>query len=172
MKKLASLIFFASIAVMACNSQSPEEKQEDKPVVKEEAKEVKATSTIKLNKQKFLEHIVDYETNPQEWIYKGELPGLVDFYADWCRPCRITSPILEELATEYEGKIHVFKVDVQTEKELAAVFGIQSLPSFLFIPMDDNPVMSSGIASTPDATKAMFKQQIDEILLKEAKNPN
>ena len=169
MKKLVSLIFFVSIAVMACNSQSPEEKQEAKPVVKEE---VRSPVTIKLNKQKFLEHIVDYETNPQEWIYKGELPGLIDFYADWCRPCRITSPILEELASEYEGKIQVYKVDVQAERELAAVFGIQSLPSFLFIPMNDNPVMSSGIAATPEATKAMFRQQIDEILLKQAKNPN
>jgi thioredoxin len=113
----------------------------------------------------FLDQIMDYESNPSEWIYKGDMPSLIDFYADWCRPCRITSPILEELAQEYEGKIKVYKIDVQAEQELASIFGIQSIPSFLYIPKDDTPVMSSGIAQTPEATKEMFRKQIDEILL-------
>lgn len=167
MKKFVSLFFAASLAVVACNSQVPENKEVKKsePVVTEQH-----SGPVKLNKQKFLEEIVDYENNPQQWIYKGELPGLIDFYADWCRPCRITSPIIEELAQEYQGKIKVYKIDIQAEQELAAVFGIQSIPSFLFIPMNDTPVMSSGIAATPEATKALFKQQIDEILLKEKTN--
>ena len=113
----------------------------------------------------FLDEIVDYESNPGQWDYKGELPGLIDFYADWCRPCRITSPIMEELAVEYAGKIKFYKIDVQKEQELAAIFGVQSIPTFLFIPKNDTPVMSAGIAATPEQTKEMFRQQIEEILL-------
>jgi thioredoxin 1 len=94
---------------------------------------------------------------------------LVDFYADWCRPCRISSPILEELAKEFSGKIKVFKVNIDQEKELAAAFGVQSIPAFLFIPLNDKPVMSAGIAQTPEETKQMFRKQIEEILLMKKK---
>jgi thioredoxin len=169
MKRILSLLMLAAILSMGCNSQTPDAGKEkannevNKPLAMASVKPM--NEPIKLDKQKFLDQIVDYESNPQEWIYKGELPGLIDFYADWCRPCRITSPILEELAQEYAGQINVYKIDVQAEQELAAVFGIQSIPSFLFIPVDDKPVMSSGIAATPEATKEMFRQQINEILL-------
>ncbi len=147
---------------MGCNSQQASQSENKTEKIVPQVVEVKP---VKLNKQMFLDEIVDYEQNPGQWIYKGELPGLIDFYADWCRPCRITSPILEELAIEYSGKIKVYKIDVQVEQELAAIFGVQSIPSFLFIPKDDTPVMSAGIAATPDQTKEMFRQQIDEILL-------
>jgi thioredoxin 1 len=160
MKKLMILAFIAIIITSGCKSQTTE----DKPAITPLAKEV--VKPVKLTKQQFLEQIVDYEKNPKEWIYKGNLPGLIDFYADWCRPCRITSPILEELAQEYAGQIVVYKIDIQVEQELAAIFGIESIPAFLFIPMNGQPVMSSGIAQTPEATKQLFKQQINEILLK------
>jgi thioredoxin 1 len=94
---------------------------------------------------------------------------LVDFYADWCRPCRISSPVLEELAREYEGRIKVYKINIDQEKELAAAFGVQSIPAFLFIPLNDKPVMSAGIAQTLEETKQMFRKQIEEILLKAKK---
>jgi thioredoxin 1 len=115
----------------------------------------------------FLEQIMDYEKNPEQWVYKGEKPGLVDFYADWCRPCKITSPIMDELAKEYAGKINIYKVDVDKEQELAAIFGVRSIPTFLYMPMEGMPSLSSGIAQTPEQTKEMFKQQIEELLLKE-----
>jgi len=162
MKKLLSLIIIGGALVAGCNSQTTQEKTS--AIVKQNGVQEIIKPTL-LTKQMFLDQIMDYETNPSEWIYKGDMPSLIDFYADWCRPCRITSPILEELAQEYAGKIKVYKVDVQAEQELAAVFGIQSIPSFLYIPKDDTPVMSSGIAQTPEATKDMFRKQIDEILL-------
>jgi thioredoxin len=167
MKKFLSIAIIAATVVSACSSQTAQEKSSEANVVKDEnaAAQNTAGQTVHLSKQDFLDQIMDYEKNPNEWIYKGELPGLIDFYADWCRPCKITSPILEDLAVEYAGKIKVYKIDIQVEKELAAVFGIQSIPTFLFIPKGNQPVMSSGIAQTPEATKEMFRTQIDEILL-------
>jgi thioredoxin 1 len=161
MRKLIGILAFTIFLVTGCTSQTT---KEEKPLATIPQEVV--VKPVKLTKQQFLEEIVDYESNPNEWIYKGKLPGLIDFYADWCRPCKITSPILEELAQEYAGLINVYKVDIQVEQELAAVFGIQSIPAFLFIPMNDKPVMSAGIAQTPEQTKALFKQQIDQILLK------
>ena len=120
---------------------------------------------VHLTKQDFLEKVMNYEKNQTEWVYEGDLPALVDFYADWCGPCRAAAPVLEELAKEYEGKIYIYKVDTEEEKELAGVFGIQSIPAFLFVPQDGKPTMSNGIAQTPEDTKKMFKQMIDQILL-------
>lgn len=121
---------------------------------------------VHLTKQDFLVKVMNYEKNRTEWVYEGDTPALIDFYADWCGPCRRAAPILEELAKEYEGKIIVYKVDTQKEQELAAVFGIQSIPAFLFVPKTGKPTMSNGIAQTDEQTKAMFKQMIEELLLK------
>lgn len=134
-----------------------------------ESKAVQPVSTqtaVHITKAEFLKLVMDYEKNPEIWKYQGEKPCLVDFYADWCAPCKITSPILEDLAKEYAGKIDIYKVDIDKEQELAAVFRVQSIPTFLFCPMDGNPTISSGIANTPEATKNMFIQQIEELLLK------
>ncbi|MCX8057384.1 MAG: thioredoxin [Ignavibacteria bacterium] len=114
-----------------------------------------------LTKETFLQKIFDYE-NKEEWEYQGELPAIIDFYADWCAPCRIVAPILEELAEEYKDKIVIYKVDTEEEQELAAVFGIRSIPSILFIPKNDKPQMAVGALP-----KETFKEIIEDVLLKE-----
>lgn len=121
---------------------------------------------VKLTKADFLKKVMDYEKNQTEWKYEGELPCIIDFYADWCGPCRKAAPILEELAKEYAGKIVVYKVDTQVERELASVFGISGIPAFLWVPMEGKPSMTSGIARTDEETKQMFEKLINDILLK------
>ncbi len=120
----------------------------------------------KLTKADFYQKIMNLEKNPTEWKYSGNLPCIVDFYADWCGPCRTASPILEELAQKYKGQIVVYKVNTDNEKELARAFNIQGIPAFLWIPKSGKPTMSSGIASSKEETKAMFEKMIKEILLK------
>lgn len=165
------LIITAALFLLigACSSSSAEQKDENSnaELVSETKADAKdSNSTVMLTKADFLTKVFNYEKNPKEWVYEGDKPCLIDFYADWCAPCRITSPILEELAKEYEGKIDIYKIDTDKEQELAMVFGIQGIPSFLFCPMEGRPTMSSGIAQTPEETKQMFRKQIDEILLK------
>lgn len=173
-RDMRKLVFVAAMAIIgstACSSSDGKKAEDTKKETKNE-ETVEAPSllvedggTVHLTKQMFLDKIMDYEKNPKEWVYKGDMPGLVDFYADWCRPCKITSPILEELAAEYKGKVVIYKVDVEKERELAGIFGVQSIPTFLFMPMEGNPTISSGIAQTPEETKEMFRQQIDQVLL-------
>jgi thioredoxin 1 len=113
-----------------------------------------------LTKDTFLTKVFDYENN-KEWKFQGELPCLIDFYADWCGPCKMVAPILEELAEEYKGKINIYKVDTEEEQELAGVFGIRSIPSLLFCPVGANPQMAMGALP-----KDTFREVIDDILLK------
>lgn len=96
-----------------------------------------------LTKESFKEKVFNYEEN-SEWKYEGELPAIIDFYADWCQPCKMIAPILEELAEEYDGRMKIYKIDTEQEQELAAAFGIQSIPSLLFIPVDEQPRMAAG----------------------------
>jgi thioredoxin len=116
----------------------------------------------KLTAETFKEKVFDY-TLEKEWSYKGEKPAIIDFYADWCGPCKTVAPILEKLSTEYEGKVDIYKIDTEQEKELASVFGIQSIPSILFIPVGEQPQMSMGALPID-----VFKKAISEVLKVEA----
>jgi len=117
-----------------------------------------------LTKQTFLEKVFNYEQN-QEWKFEGSLPCIIDFYADWCGPCKMVAPILDELATEYQGKINIYKINTEEEQELAGTFGIRSIPSMLFVPMNGQPQMSVGALP-----KDSLKKAIDDVLLKENAN--
>ncbi|MCG2651874.1 thioredoxin [Alloprevotella tannerae] len=110
----------------------------------------------------FKKQIMDFEANPQEWKYLGDKPAIIDFYATWCGPCKATAPVLEKIAEKYDGRINVFKVDVDKEQELAALFGVRSIPSLLFIPMNEKPQMATGAMMQND-----FERAIADILLKE-----
>ena len=116
---------------------------------------------IHIGKTEFVEKIYDYEKNPDKWIYNGKKPAIVDFYADWCGPCRMLSPTLESLAHKYKDKIIIYKVNTDKERELAAAFGITSLPTLLFIPMDKMPQVAQGALPKEDLEKA-----INDFLLK------
>lgn len=165
---LAAILAFSA---QSCKSQTDSENTTSKSIVQAHSEKVGDNQPVHLTKDQFLKKVMNYEKNTNVWVYEGEKPCLVDFYADWCAPCRITSPILEDLAKQYAGRIVFYKVDIDEEQELAAVFGIQSIPSFLFCPLEGDPTMSSGIANTPAATRAMFIRQIEELLLNNEAKP-
>ena len=116
--------------------------------------------TIQLTEAEFLTKIANYKENPTEWEYLGDKPCLIDFYADWCAPCKMIAPILEELAAEYAGQIYIYKIDTEKEQELAAAFGIRSIPTLLFIPQTGMPQMAQGALP-----KQELKMAIEEVLL-------
>jgi len=117
-----------------------------------------------LTKETFKEKIFNFEEN-KDWKFEGDKPAIIDFYADWCQPCKIVSPILEEIAQEYEGKVDVYKIDTEDQQELAAMFGIRSIPSILFIPQDEQPQMAQGALPKDTIEKAIsdvLKVQTDQ----------
>lgn len=116
--------------------------------------------TTTLNKQTFLEKVFNYENN-KDWKFEGDLPCIIDFYADWCQPCKQVAPILEELSDEFAGKINIYKVNTEAEQELAGAFGIKSIPSMLFCPAEGQPQMAVGALP-----KESLIQAINDVLLK------
>ncbi len=128
------------------------------------AQDNSAVKPEQLTTETFKQKIYNYVDNPEEWVYEGKLPCIVDFYADWCKPCKLIAPIMEELANEYKGKITIYKVNTDQQRELSSLFGIRSIPSVLFVPANGKPQMSTGALP-----KESFKQVIDEFLLGEKK---
>jgi len=110
--------------------------------------------TTMLTKSEFLEKVFNFEKN-KEWKFEGDVPCIIDFYADWCQPCKMVAPILEELSEEYGDKLNIYKVDTEAERELSAAFGIRSIPSMLFCPKEGEPQMAAG---------ALPKQNLEQII--------
>lgn len=129
------------------------------------APEQKASSgdikPIYLTTADFKKKVWDYDSNPQEFVYQGELPCVIDFYADWCKPCKMVAPIMDDLADYYDGKVIIYKVNTDKERELASVFQVNSIPSILFAPMNGKPAMQPGAL-----TKEEYIKIIDEFVLK------
>lgn len=165
-KQKSTLLMAAllAIALTACTDQSKKNisKSTETNTIKTENNMTTTTvKTIHLTREDFLKKVANFEETPDKWVYLGDKPAIIDFYADWCGPCKMVAPILDELAEEYDGQIYIYKVDTEAEQQLAAEFGIRSIPSLLFVPMNDAPQMAQG-ALPKDA----FKKAIEEVLLK------
>jgi thioredoxin len=157
--EMKKTVVFSLMALLltACNNKTEQPVNQVKETIKKEHK----MTTIHLTKTEFLSKVANFETNPSEWKYLGDKPALIDFYADWCGPCKAVAPILEELAAEYGDSIYIYKIDTEAEPELASAFGIRSIPSLLFVPMTGQPQMAVGALSKPQ-----LKDAIENVLLK------
>jgi thioredoxin len=153
MKKLTFLILLAATLTVSSCTGSPAE----------------GTGTtgnsdgqvVKLTAATFQKLVWDYKKNPQQWVFAGDQPVIIDFYADWCRPCKMVAPIMEELSKEYKGKIRIYKVNTDEQRELAGLFNVSSIPAILFVPKNGKPQMAVGAMQ-----KANYIEAINTILLK------
>jgi thioredoxin len=160
--KFLIVSILSAIILSACSNSKTENNQELNSQQTENKMQTQQ-KTINLTKAEFITKVANYEESPDKWEYLGDKPCIIDFYADWCGPCKMVAPILEELAEEYKDDIYIYKVDTEAEQELAAAFGIRSIPSILFCPMGEQPQMAQGALP-----KDGFKKAIDEVLLKKS----
>lgn len=180
-----ALAGFLFCGITSCNSnaevvnnsnkqavESSETTNEDTdPTVMEAASDTDAPAEVQsegdgkvrqIDTKYFIANIFDYKSNPTKWIYKGDKPAIIDFFATWCGPCKKVAPIMDELAEKYKGQVNFYKIDTDQEKELSgSVFGIRSIPSILYIPVDGQPMMSTGLSP-----KEEYIKQIETTLLK------
>jgi thioredoxin len=174
--QLAILILPAALLLGSCGNQSQSgaisesSKFGGNGLMTEVAAAESSTDAVKqgtmmLSKEDFLAKVMNYEKNTTEWVFEGDRPCLIDFYADWCGPCRTAAPILEEMAAEYAGKIDIYKIDTEKERELASLFGISGIPAFLYVPVEGRPTMTQGIGRTIEETRQMFRENIESLLL-------
>jgi thioredoxin len=151
-----TFILISSFMFLACRYDADTRKVTDN----REEVEI-AGKPIYLSKNDFLSKVYDFRANPNEWTYLGDKPAIIDFYADWCPPCKAIAPTLDKLAKKYNNQIYIYKVDVDKERELAQHFGIASIPTLLFVPTEGKPEIVSG--ALPEAE---FEKNINDILLK------
>lgn len=174
MKNYFILFFVVSIfSFCSCKTGIDNTKSDNVPTAEKELKsetpienktEDVINTPVHLTKAKFIEKVFDYENNT-EWKYEGDKPCIIDFYADWCGPCKMIAPVLDNLAKEYAGQIIIYKINTDKERELAGAFGIRSIPTLLFCPKEGQPQMVSGAIKKQD-----FKKVIDEVLLVDKNN--
>lgn len=148
------ILSFAAVLVLAGCRKADNNSNSDTNDLKQTT-----MGAISLTKAEFIKKVANYETDGTEWKYLGDKPAVIDFYADWCGPCRSMAPLIEDAAKEFEGKVYVYKVNVDNEQELASVFRVQSIPTFIFIPMSGAPQKVVGGMSKEDLTT-----RINEIL--------
>jgi thioredoxin len=156
MKKILIAFMVIMTALTGCKAKAGENADSKETTTTNN----KQMGAIHLTKATFMEKVANFEVHPKEWKYLGDTPCIIDFYADWCGPCKAVAPILEELAKTYDGEIYVYKINTDQEQELAGAFGIRSIPSLLFVPMDGKPQMSVGALP-----KAQMVEAINTILL-------
>ncbi len=171
MKKIVVLFSLAALLFASCGQGNGGNDKEAKKVEKSSGEEVEVESDdLQMNDKKeeakegavkylttaaFKKLVWNYEENPQKWVFEGELPVVIDFYADWCRPCKMVAPIMEELAEKYQGKVNFYKVNTDKERELSRVFQIKSIPAILFVPQKGDPKFSVGAMQKEDYIRAI-----------------
>lgn len=159
------MALIVAIVVLGSCSNNKKSNSEDKTTTstiktKDAIKSDNELATKYLSTEDFKKKIMNYDEHPQEWVFEGNRPAIIDFYATWCGPCKMTAPIIERLARKYKGQIDFYKVDIDQERELAQIFGIRSIPTFLFIPMKGQPTAQMGAMQLAD-----FEETIESELL-------
>jgi thioredoxin len=163
MKPLIIPILFTSLLLtISCSNAKTTPESNASSLVAESGMSSENGKTMQMTKALFIANVSDFEKNPDNWAYKGTRPCMIDFYADWCRPCKMVAPLMENFASTYKGQVDVYKVNVDKERELAELFGIRSIPTVLFCPMDGKPQMSQGALAKED-----YEKIINEFLLKQ-----
>ncbi len=163
MKQIAlAIVLVFGVSLIACTQTNEKEATNSVSVNSDQTGKV-----IQMDKAMFLDKVFNYQANPDKWIYKGDKPAIIDFYADWCGPCKKVAPIMSELATQYKDDIVIYKINTDKEKELAQVFQIRSIPSILYIPKEGQPTMTMGALP-----KAEFEKMIKELLLNKPVSQN
>ena len=158
MKNISIILTLSAAMLISCSGKSGSKTGNDQNTTTTKTEEVATQSdgkTQHLTTAQFKSKVMNYDKNPKQWVFEGDKPCIVDFYADWCKPCKMIAPIMEELAVKYEGQINIYKVNVDKEKELANVFGINSIPYVMFVGMQGEPSVQRG---------ALPKEEYDRII--------
>lgn len=165
MRKLSLLLAIAlPVLINSCSSTIGNEEHKVENTINSDDK-VEKQDEIKpehLTLESFKEKVWNFEENPQEWVFKGETPAVIDFYAVWCRPCKMVAPIMDEMAKKYDGKVKIYKIDTDKEKELAGIFQIRSIPAVLFIPTKGQPIMQTGAMPRDSYIEIIEKELINK----------
>lgn len=160
---ILSILMVAGIYLTACTQTKTDNKVSAASSVGTVTSTIEEGKVIQMNKAMFIEKVFDYESSPDKWVYKGTKPCIIDFYADWCGPCKKVAPIMSELAAQYKDDIVIYKVNTDKEQELAGIFNIRSIPQILYCPVEGQPTMTMGALP-----KAEFEKLIKTVLLKQA----
>lgn len=154
MKKITIALISLLMLATGCTSKTTDGAVSEKETNNNKEKK---GNIMELNVKEFKNKVFDYEKNTQVWKFEGDKPAVVDFYATWCGPCKMLSPIIDEMSNKYDGKVDFYKIDVDNQEELAAVFGIRSIPTLLFIPKEGEPTIMQGAMSKTDMDSTIQK---------------